>query len=151
MRFIVTLLAVLMVASAFTSPAVHRTTSPKNTKPIFMFSADDRAAAKPLTEIKEGDSVDVLKDTMSSVSTTSTKKEEQDPFKRPPAKTMTVKNRNTGEFYEVEVNESFLANEKFEMSWWAWVGFVIFPVVLLTNDVFHYLPKDGPLGFLGRI
>jgi hypothetical protein len=110
-----------------------------------MFSSEDGAdKSKSLSEVTPGDSADALKASPSS-------SEMDDPFKRPPAKTMTVKNRNTGEFYEVEMNESFLANEKFEMNWWAWVGFVIFPLTILANDFLHFLPRDGPLGFIGRI
>ena len=64
---------------------------------------------------------------------------------------MTVKNRNTGELMEVEMNESFLANDGFEMSWWSWIGFVAFPATLLLNDVFHFLPTEGPLGWFGKV
>jgi hypothetical protein len=55
---------------------------------------------------------------------------------------MTVRNRNTGQLMEVEVSESFLANEKMEMNWWAWLGFVALPGVLLANDVLHFIPAD---------
>ena len=141
-RLCLNLLALLAVASAFTTPIRPVTTS-VGTKPLFMFSTDDKPQASGLSEVKPGETADALE------STTALKDED---FKAPPsgAPKMMVKNRNTGELMEVEMNESFLANEKFEMNWWAWVGFVGLPVILLANDVFHFLPKDGPLGFLGR-
>jgi hypothetical protein len=33
------------------------------------------------------------------------------------------------------------------MDWWAYILFG-FPFVLLADDAFHFLPKDGPLSFL---
>lgn len=148
MRLCLTLLAVLSVASAFTTPQPRFSAASVSSKPLFMFSAEDgeksASASKGLAEVAPGDSADALQ------TKTMEETEKEEAFKRPGAKTMMVKSRNNGELYEVEMNESFLANESFEMNWWAWVGFVIFPLILLTNDVFHYLPKDGPLGFLGR-
>jgi hypothetical protein len=35
----------------------------------------------------------------------------------------------------------------FQMSFWAYALFG-FPIVLLANDFLHFIPKDGPLGFL---
>lgn len=150
LRLFFAFLVTLAVASAFTSPQPRSSlSSVQKARPLFMFSADGDAKSKSLSEVTPGDSADALKDTMASSSSASPS--EEDPFKRPPPKTMTVKNRNTGEFYEVEMNESFLANEKFEMNWWAWVFFVGFPFTVLANDVFHFLPQEGPLGFLGSI
>jgi len=134
-RFVLSLLAVLAVASAFTAPLPATTRSAAAVQPLHMFSADDKPS--PLSEVTAEDS---------KMEPTSMDESMASPSKP----TMLVKNRNTGEMMEVEMNESFLANEKMEMSWWAWGGFVIFPVLLLSNDVFHFLPTDGPLGFLGR-
>ena len=143
-RFYLTLLAILAVANAFTTPKPVRSVS----KPLFMFSAEDgkasAEASKALSEVSAGESADALQEiTTLEASTTE--------MAAPEKPKMTVLNRNTGELVEVEMNESFLANEKFEMNWWAWIGFVAFPVVLLSNDVLHFLPKDGPLGFLGNL
>lgn len=63
-----------------------------------------------------------------------------------------VKDMNTGELKEVKwVDPAMRANTRpWEMSWWAYIAFG-FPFIVLANDAFHFLPKDGPLGFLGRI
>jgi hypothetical protein len=34
-----------------------------------------------------------------------------------------------------------------KMDWWAY-PLVGLPFLLLADDAFHFLPKDGPLGFL---
>jgi hypothetical protein len=99
---------------------------------LFMFSAGDGKNSKGLAEVAPGDSADAL-------ASVTTKTED---FGAPQKNMMTVRNRNTGEIVEVEVNESFLANEKMEMNWWAWVGFVGLPVILLANDVLHFIPAD---------
>jgi hypothetical protein len=138
-RFLILLLATLAIASAF-APLTPLRSSPKPQTQLHMFSAEEGTETKGLSEVAPGESLDAA-----SALETSTGPE----FGARPK--MTVLNRNTGELMEVEINESFLANDKFEMNWWAWVGFVAFPVVLLTNDVFHYLPTDGPLGFLGTL
>lgn len=147
-RVLLSLNAILAVASAFSSPALVRSVS----KPLFMFSAEDGKAASEksaglsqgLSEVMPGESADVLESKSLDASS-------GNGSAKSTAKKMQVLNRNTGEMIEVEMNESFLANESFEMNWWAWIGFVAFPVILLSNDVFHFLPTDGPLGFLGRI
>ena len=56
-----------------------------------------------------------------------------------------------GQMEEVKwVDPAMTANTNpFEMSWWAYILFG-FPFMLLANDAFHFLPTDGPLGFLGR-
>jgi hypothetical protein len=141
MRTILAILAVLAVASAFTSPAPRGMPAQRQHKQLFMFSADDKP--QPLTEVKADEPVTAMESESSS--------EGEDPFLRKKAPTMMARNRNTGEMMEVEMNESFLANEKFELNWWAWVGFVAFPLILLGNDALHFLPTDGPLGFLSRI
>lgn len=142
-RFLVlNLLALLAVSSAFTTPL--RTVPAA--KPLFMFSADDKPQAPGLSEVKEGETANALESVSASV--------DDADFKAPlegEKKMMTVKNRNTGELIEVEMNESFLANDGLEMNWWAWVGFVAFPVILLANDAFHFIPTEGPLGWLGTI
>jgi hypothetical protein len=63
-----------------------------------------------------------------------------------------VKDMNTGEIKEVKwVDPAMRANTRpWDMSWWAWILFG-FPFVVLADDVFHFLPTEGPLGFLGRI
>lgn len=99
-----------------------------------MFSAEDgkasAEASKGLAEIVPGESADALQETTSLEASS-----DADFTAPPPTKPkMTVLNRNTGELMEVEMNESFLANEKFEMKWWAWGGFVALPVLLLAND-----------------
>ena len=144
-RFLVlNLLALLAVTSAFTTPLRTLPTSTVAKPALFMFSADDKPQASGLSEVKEGETADAL----ASVAVN------DDDFKAPlegERKMMTVKNRNTGKLMEVEMNESFLANDGLEMNWWAWVGFIAFPFTLLANDVFHFLPTEGPLGWFGTV
>lgn len=132
-RVCLALLAILAVASAFTTPARPMAAAPK----LFMFSAGDGEKGKGLSEVAPGDSADALQ-ALTSATTAEN-------LGGPEKKMMTVKNRNTGQLMEVEVSESFLANEKMEMNWWAWVGFVALPVILLANDLLHFIPADTPL------
>jgi hypothetical protein len=65
-----------------------------------------------------------------------------------------VRNLMTGgEAKEVQWTDPAMAanTNPFLMSWWAYVFFGIFPATLLLNDAFHFLPKDGAIGFLGRM
>jgi hypothetical protein len=67
--------------------------------------------------------------------------------------TMAVQNfGRAGEVKEVNwVDPAMSANtDPFNMSVWAYALFG-FPIVLLANDILHFIPesaKDGPLGFL---
>jgi len=123
-------------ASAFTTtphPAAATLTLPPSIKPLYMFSADDKPVTtnSGLSEVKPGETMDALE----SVPTIS-KDDTTAPTGARAKPTMQVRNRNSGEIMEVEVNESFLANEKLEMNWWAWVGFVAFPfLILVRGDV----------------
>ena len=74
---------------------------------MFMFSAGDGEGNKGLTEVAPGTSADALEAVAAATTT--------EDLGVPAKKMMTVKNRNTGELMEVEVSESFLANEKMEM------------------------------------
>jgi hypothetical protein len=63
-----------------------------------------------------------------------------------------VRDMNTGEIKEVKwVDPAMRANTRpWEMSWWAYLAFG-FPFIVLANDFLHFLPTDGPIGFLGRM
>jgi hypothetical protein len=63
--------------------------------------------------------------------------------------TMVVKNISSGEIKEFNfVDPAMRANTNpFLVDWWAAIFFG-FPVVLLFNDVFHFLPEEGELAAL---
>lgn len=103
---------------------------------------DASQSAKPpaggLEEVKEGESADAAVPVDSNA---------------PKKQTMMVKNlARGGEVTELGfVDPAMAANTNpFMMSWWAYPLFG-FPFVLLADDAFHFLPKDGPLGFLGTL
>jgi hypothetical protein len=137
-----TLFTILAVATAFTAQpwGVSTMKSTARTQTAsFMFSADDADAVEPspspLTEV--------------SAST-----EMEAPEEAPVKKGSTVRNLMTGgEAKEVQWTDPAMAanTNPFLMSWWAYVFFGIFPATLLLNDAFHFLPKDGAIGFLGRM
>ncbi|CAB9501458.1 expressed unknown protein [Seminavis robusta] len=141
-RLCFALLAILTVATAFTTPAPLKSVA--HSKPLFMFSAEDGKASaeksKGLSEVAPGESADALQETTAMEATSI-----EELASTPQKETMMVKNRNTGEMMEVEVNESYLANAKLELNWWAWGLFVALPFILLANDVLHFIPADGPL------
>jgi hypothetical protein len=133
------LFTILAVATAFTAQPWGVSTTMKSAARTqtasFMFSAKDADVVKkpaPLTEVSA-----------------STEVEAPAPVK----KGSTVRNMNTGEEQEVQWTDPAMAanTNPFLMSWWAYVFFGFFPATLLLNDAFHFLPKDGVIGFLGRM
>ena len=78
--------------------------------------------------------------------------DEVKPVTEEPAIKNVVKDMNTGEVKEVKwVDPAMRANTRpWEMNWWAYIAFG-FPFLVLADDFFHFLPEDGPLGFLGRM
>jgi hypothetical protein len=133
-----TLFTIMAVATAFTAQSwgVSTKVTARTQTARFMFSADDDVAVKPLTEVSA---------TMDTEAT-----EDEAPKKRGSV----VRNISTGgEAKEVQwVDPAMQANTNpLLMSWWAYVFFGLLPTTLLLNDAFHFLPKDGPIGFLGRM
>jgi hypothetical protein len=142
------LFTIMAVATAFTaqpwglSPKMSLTTTRSQTA-RFMFSADDKDAvqAPSLTEV----------DPTTEMASTTT---EDDAPEEPAQRGSVVRNLSTGgEAKEVQwVDNAMEANTNpFLMNWWAYVFFAFLPTTLLLNDAFHFLPKDGPIGFLGRM
>jgi hypothetical protein len=138
-----TLLTVLAVTTAFTAQpwgvSTMKSTSTRTQTASFMFSSDDADAVttttpSPLTEVSASTEVEAPAE--------------------PVKKGSTVRNLMTGgEAKEVQWTDPAMAanTNPFLMSWWAYVFFGFFPATLLLNDAFHFLPKDGPIGFLGRM
>ena len=64
----------------------------------------------------------------------------------------TVKNLNTGEDLKVAWNDPAMeANTNpFLLSWWGYLLIGV-PVLLLVNDVVHFIPQEGPLSFLNQL
>lgn len=130
------------LVSAFTTSSHHSVQHARLTtfrQP--MFSGDEpetKSEASPLVEVVEGESA-----------ATETKALESSILDE----TMSVRNfGRAGEVKEVKwVDPAMSANTNpLKMSLWAYVLFG-FPMVLLANDVLHFIPesaKDGPLGFL---
>lgn len=109
--------------------------------PLGMFSGDN---PKGLEEVNDAKSGTVME------SSSTTPEGEEASSEAPKAVYRNL--ARGGEITEVPwVDTEMAANTKpWEMSWWAyilWVG----PVVLLANDFLHFLPKEGPLGFLGTL
>jgi hypothetical protein len=134
-----TLFTIMAVATAFTAQSwgVSTKLTTRTQTARFMFSADDDSAVavKPLTEV-------------------SATTEESTDVEVPKKVGSVVRNISTGgEAKEVKwVDPAMQANTNpFLMSWWAYVFFAFLPTTLLLNDAFHFLPKDGPIGFLGRM
>ena len=136
---LLSLFIILAVATAFTAQpwGVSTMKSTARTQTAsFMFSADDVDAVKPspLTEVSASTEVEATE--------------------APVKKGSTVRNLMTGgEAKEVLWTDPAMAanTNPFLMSWWAYVFFAIFPATLLLNDAFHFLPKEGVIGFLGRM
>jgi hypothetical protein len=139
------LFTILAVATAFTAQpwGVSTMKSTARTQTAsFMFSADDADAVKPspLTEVSASTEVEGLN--------------QLDAPEAPVKKGSTVRNiMKGGEAKEVQWTDPAMAanTNPFLMSWWAYLFFGFFPATLLLNDAFHFLPKDGPIGFLGRM
>lgn len=139
---ILSLLMLLVSVTAFTQlhqPKWGTVSKISNSKSIrFMFNADnDNKNSPPALQVVNE---------MSSTSAASEAVEEVVQIRN------VVKDMNTGELKEVKwVDPAMRANTRpWEMSWWAYIAFG-FPIVLLANDFIHFLPKDGPLGFFGRM
>jgi hypothetical protein len=136
------LFTILAVATAFTAQPWGVSTTMKSAgrtqTASFMFSAKD---------------ADVVKSKPSPLTEVSASTEVEAPEAAPVKKGSTVRNMNTGESQEVQWTDPAMAanTNPFLMSWWAYVFFAFFPATLLLNDAFHFLPKDGVIGFLGRM
>jgi cytoskeletal protein RodZ len=149
---VLTFVALWMAATAFApQPFGMRTMTTTTTSTArFMFSTDDNTKSTTKS---------ASTNTPPPLSTTTTKEFAPDLNTpnmgvTPEAPTIknVVRNMNTGELQEVKwVDPAMRANTNpWEMNWWAYILFG-FPPILLLNDVFHFLPTEGPLGFLGRI
>jgi len=121
---------------AFAPIVPTTTTTTRGGTSRWMFSGDE---PKPLEEVgtrNAAASVDVVEPTPVAA----------------PAKAVYRNLGKGGEEVEVPwIDDAMRANTNpLEMSWWAYILFGL-PVVLLTNDFLHFLPKDGPLGFLSTL
>jgi hypothetical protein len=119
------------------------TTTTSSLAPLFMFSGDD---PKPLSEVSV---------TNTESTTASSKDEQAEDVAATIAQPTRAVYRNLGKGgEEVEVpwiDDAMRANTNpLEMSWWAYILFGL-PIVLLANDFFHFLPKDGPLSFFSTL
>jgi len=141
-------LLIVACATAFAPISPSRPTSwgvaSRNMAPLAMFSGDN---PKGLEEVNDAKSTTVME---SSATTTTTEDESSSSSTAPKAVYRNL--ARGGEVTEVPwVDTEMAANTRpWEMSWWAyilWVG----PIVLLANDFLHFLPKEGPLAFLGNL
>ena len=132
---LLSLIAVLAVASAFSTPGqggVVSRASLSSSSSLSMAIGDTPA---PLQE--QGDALEVVEAT------------DVDPWNVPKKKYA-----NLGKGEEVKevnwVDPAMAANTNpFLMSWWAYIFFG-FPFILLADDAFHFIPHEGPLAFLGK-
>ena len=122
------------------SPVRHRTTLTFSS-----WGTTPRAAVRPLfSSEKEDEEEDEDEDKNendfpSMFEGSGTTSSGQDDLKKP------VNLARGGEQIDAKWEDSEMAaNTQFSLSWWAW-ALVIFPVLLLANDFFHFLPEGGLL------
>jgi hypothetical protein len=142
------LFTIMAAATAFTAQpwglATKKSLTPTRTQTArFMFSADgDDVKPSPLAEVTDVAEVEATTEMAAATEA------------EPEAPRSMVRNlMKGGEAKEVKwVDPAMAANTNpFLMNWWAYLFFGIMPATLLLNDAFHFIPKDGALGFLGRM
>lgn len=135
-RFLVVFL-LLALATAFAPTSPQRWGVVSNTK-LAMFSGDN---PKGLEEVEDPKTAVMMETTTTSSEPTVA-----------PRKAVYKNLARGGEVTEVPwVDTEMAANTRpWEMSWWAYLLWGL-PVTLLANDFLHFLPKDGPLGFLSTL
>ena len=129
-------------AAAFVSVQKQAKMTFARNQQLFMFSTEDdgKKEASPLEEVKEGEEVVA----------------EGEEAAEGEGEEVVIKGvyknlAKGGEITEVPWEDpAMLANSTFEMSWWAYILFGM-PFLLLLNDVLHFLPTEGPLGFLSTL
>jgi hypothetical protein len=121
-----------------------------------MFSADEKAtsaaSASPLTEVSavEASSTDPAASVMASAAAASSSSSSSASPELGEVKAVYL-DMNTGKETEVKwVDPAMAANSNLldNLSWGYF--FLVFPFTLLLDDVFHFLPRDGPLSFLSN-
>lgn len=107
--------------------------------PLFMFSADDSSEQQGTVQ----KAVENNKLEVKALEMDSNNKEEEETSKNKQKQVRTFKNLSTGEIQELKIDVGAEASvSPFKMAWWAY-GLVVYPFVLLADDVFHFLPKSS--------